>query len=755
MYHTLSYYLRQLFDFLTDPLWIEYPPGEKRKAKLTAVFLLILTLTVSWIGLTSGDIPLFTILILGAAYILSRRNHYIYAAVVLIVILCVSIYYFILNNDPNLMDAHPLQWLLLPIILAVFLLPLRGLIVVILAVLFSVGIISLLYPTSFLLESFVFLLVSSLLIVLVAYQRIQSEAERETELKRHIKRIQREVQERKQFEGLLQKNMTQLDELRRLTLTMTAELDVQKLLELIVNNGLQLLGGDQGAVFLYDDEAEVFTLGVNDEDEAVPKDRVVPRNHGIIGQAWESGETVVVGNYHTWDGRIQEIAETIEQKSFIATPLKWRDETPGVLILSSSRRNYFTDDHTSIIEFLATQATIALQNAQLNAEIQKNTKRLQTEIKERSRAEAALRDSQKMLRIILDSLPIRVFWKDLDLNYLGCNLSFAADVGLSVDEVIGKTVHDLAQYQPQDAEQYHAQDKLVIQTNEPQFNMIRSHPQENGQTIWRRVNKLPLLNHDGELIGMVGTYEDITEQIRAQEQLEQYTKELEFTNRELQKFAYVASHDLQEPLRKIQTFGKRLVERHSDRLDERGLDYLNRMHSSANRMQILLQDLLAYSRVTMGSLEFEPVDLVVIVREVQEDLELKIEEENAQIIVQTLPVLEADPVQMKQLFYNLISNALKFSHKDIAPVVHIEANENRQGFWQVSIIDNGIGFDAKYEERVFGVFQRLHTRQEYEGTGVGLALCKQVVERHRGEISARSRPGEGATFIVTLPEKQT
>jgi len=223
----------------------------------------------------------------------------------------------------------------------------------------------------------------------------------------------------------------------------------------------------------------------------------------------------------------------------------------------------------------------------------------------------------------------------------------------------------------------------------------------------------------------------------------------------LQKFAYVASHDLQEPLRKIQTFGDRLVEKYSDDLDPRGLDYVDRMQNSANRMQILLQDLLAYSRVTMGSLEVELVNLRVVVDEVLEDLELKIEEEKAQIVVENLPTIEADPVQIKQLFYNLIGNALKFSLEDISPIVQVAAQEVREGVWQITVADNGIGFDEKYEERIFGVFQRLHTRQEYEGTGVGLALCKQVVERHGGEISARSQLGEGATFIVTLPSAQS
>ena len=173
----------------------------------------------------------------------------------------------------------------------------------------------------------------------------------------------------------------------------------------------------------------------------------------------------------------------------------------------------------------------------------------------------------------------------------------------------------------EDAVTYRAQDREMIQTQESKLNIIQSQEHPNGESTWQKVNKLPLFNHKGKLIGLIGTYEDITELVRVQEQLQQYTKELEFTNRELQKFAYVASHDLQEPLRKIQTFADRLHLKYNNQLDQRGLDYLVRMQNSAARMQLLIQDLLAYSRVTMGSLEVEPVDLTLVVNEVLEDLE--------------------------------------------------------------------------------------------------------------------------------------
>jgi DNA-binding LacI/PurR family transcriptional regulator/signal transduction histidine kinase len=245
---------------------------------------------------------------------------------------------------------------------------------------------------------------------------------------------------------------------------------------------------------------------------------------------------------------------------------------------------------------------------------------------------------------------------------------------------------------------------------------------------------------------------------QAEQELQRYAAELERSNRELENFAYVASHDLQEPLRKIQTFGGRIQAKYSDLLDERGRDYLERIQSAAVRMQTLIQDLLAFSRVHTKTDPFKTVDLNVVVREVLSDLETHLEETKGQIEVGELPTIEADQTQIRQLFQNLISNALKFHQNRQVPIVKIQSiqkQEHEQELRQITIEDNGIGFDEKYAERIFGVFQRLHSRSEYEGTGVGLAICRKIVERHGGSITAKSSPGQGATFIITLPIKQS
>jgi PAS domain S-box-containing protein len=249
---------------------------------------------------------------------------------------------------------------------------------------------------------------------------------------------------------------------------------------------------------------------------------------------------------------------------------------------------------------------------------------------------------------------------------------------------------------------------------------------------------------------------DITERKAAEAKIASYVRKLEFSNRELESFAFVASHDLQEPLRKIQTFADLLTCRCGDSIVEEGRDYLNRMRETAGRMKQILQSLLAYSRLISKAQPFGPVQLQQIVQEVLADLEIQIRDSEATVEVGNLPVIEADTGQIRQLFQNLIGNALKFRKNGEEPRVRIYArNEiSPRREYEIYIEDNGIGFDEKYMDRIFKPFQRLHGRAEYDGIGMGLAICARVAERHGGSIRARSAPGKGSTFVVTLPVRQ-
>lgn len=269
-----------------------------------------------------------------------------------------------------------------------------------------------------------------------------------------------------------------------------------------------------------------------------------------------------------------------------------------------------------------------------------------------------------------------------------------------------------------------------------------------------------------ELLGQLADQIGIAlAQAQLLEQETRYSQELARSNAELQNFANVASHDLQEPLRKIQTFGDRLKAKCNEALTDQGRDYLERMQNAAGRMQILIDDLLMFSRITTKAQPFVPVDLSQVVREVLSDLEVRIETTQAQVEVGAMPIIDAEPLQMRQLFQNLIGNALKFHQTVELPRVRVyshllhDQHLETEGvatptLCQVVVEDNGIGFDEKYLDRIFSVFQRLHGRSEYEGTGMGLAICRKIVERHGGSLTAKSTPGQGATFIATLPINQ-
>lgn len=247
-------------------------------------------------------------------------------------------------------------------------------------------------------------------------------------------------------------------------------------------------------------------------------------------------------------------------------------------------------------------------------------------------------------------------------------------------------------------------------------------------------------------------------------ELSLFSEELKKSNRELEDFAFVASHDLQEPLRKIMTFTDRL-KLQGENFTERQHDYLERMNNAANRMSTLISDLLEYSRVATRGKGFQKVNLNVIIDDCIDDLNILIEETNAQINISKLPEIDADPTQMRQLFFNLLGNAIKFSQHENSPLVDIIAAKSEQpkeiegdgmSDWvTVSIIDNGIGFEQEFSDKIFTPFQRLHSRQKYKGTGIGLAICRRIVERHNGIITAVSEPEKGAKFMISLPINNT
>lgn len=394
---------------------------------------------------------------------------------------------------------------------------------------------------------------------------------------------------------------------------------------------------------------------------------------------------------------------------------------------------------------------------------------LKQEIAERKRVDRAVREGEAFTRAVMDHLPVGVAVNSVDPNvefaYMNDNFprfyrttrESLADPDSFWDsvyedpafrgEIKKRVLDDCASGDP---DRMHWEDVPIARKGqETAFISARN----------TRVPGRPL---------MISTVWDVTERRRMEEEVRksrdelehrvrERTTELQHRNQELQNFTFVASHDLQEPLRKLQTFADLIVTKYSDSIGEQGRDYLRRMEETAQRMQSLLQSLLEYSRLTSKASPFSRVGLKGIVEAVLCDLELPIKEANASVEIGDLPEIEADADQMASLFQNLIGNALKFRRVGDPPRVRIRSSAyagagSPNGEWEILVEDNGIGFDERCLDQIFKPFQRLHGRTSpYEGTGMGLAISMKVVERHGGSITARSTPGQGSTFIVRLP----
>jgi PAS domain S-box-containing protein len=340
---------------------------------------------------------------------------------------------------------------------------------------------------------------------------------------------------------------------------------------------------------------------------------------------------------------------------------------------------------------------------------------------------------------------------------------FVIDAGGAI-RVVNHAVHELLGYADSDLIG-RAIDKLEVISGDETISrtlrdLVRRGPIRDQERMLRHADgyaisvsvSISAVSEEDVQEGAVVIARDIRDRKRAEEELRSALKRLEQSNGELEDFAYVASHDLQEPLRKIQAFGDLLRSKHAAALPEQARDYIERMQSAANRMQVLINDLLSFSRVTTKAQPFVRVDLGEIAAEVVRDLEVRVHDSGGRIDLGPMPVIDADPLQMRQLLQNLAANALKFHRPGVPPLVDIRG-EISDGRCCIAVSDNGIGFEDKYAERIFTLFERLHARARYEGTGIGLAICRKIAERHGGEIVAHGRPEEGATFVVTLPAR--
>jgi PAS domain S-box-containing protein len=432
--------------------------------------------------------------------------------------------------------------------------------------------------------------------------------------------------------------------------------------------------------------------------------------------------------------------------------------------------------HAQIADGRRVKDSLLLRQARLETEVNdlaSANARLQQDLDKRNRSERALTQKrqelessksvlelhvqarteqleqlQRRYEMILNSAGEGICGLDLEGKATFVNPTVAKLTGWPLPELLGKTEREIFFY------------------NRPASPESTPDANPGGEIFYRKdgtcfpveVVRTPI-SENGHVEGSVLVFKEITERKQVEEALAQRAAELARSNAELEQFAFVASHDLQEPLRKIQTFGDRLKAKCAETQSAEAQDYLERMQNAAARMRTLINDLLAFSRVIRSSEPFVPVDLAQIAKEALGDLEVRIEKTGAKVEVANLPTIEADPMQMRQLVLNLLSNALKFQAPGNVPMVKLTARTfnvlSGEQVCELSVEDNGIGFDEKYLDKMFAVFQRLHGRSEYEGTGVGLAVCRRIVDRHHGRIAAHSRPGQGATFTITLPVQHT
>jgi PAS domain S-box-containing protein len=400
---------------------------------------------------------------------------------------------------------------------------------------------------------------------------------------------------------------------------------------------------------------------------------------------------------------------------------------------------------------------VILHTDELESQIYEKTAALNTELAERKRAEKSLRDSEVLYHSLVDTLPINILRKDLRGRVTYGNRGYCERMGRPLSALLGKTDYDL--FPREHADKYLSDDEKVIRSGQ-MFEDIEEHRTGDGEKLYVHVLKAPVRDAKGEVVGTQVIFWDVTARKLAEEALEKTAAELARSNKELEQFAYVASHDLQEPLRMITSYTQLIAKRYKEQLDTDAKEFMHFAVDGAMRMQKLIQGLLEYSRVGTRGKPFAQTKCEDILSAALANLKLAIEESSATVTHDPLPEIMADPVQLTQLFQNLIGNALKFRGQD-APKIHIGVERKARSDaaslnvppyeWIFCVRDNGIGIEPQYFERIFVIFQRLHTQDKYPGTGIGLAICKKIVERHGGRIWLESKSGEGTSFYFALP----
>jgi PAS domain S-box-containing protein len=387
------------------------------------------------------------------------------------------------------------------------------------------------------------------------------------------------------------------------------------------------------------------------------------------------------------------------------------------------------------------------------------------DITERKQMEVMLRENEEKFRSAFANAAIGFAMTDPTGKFADANAAYCQLTGYTIEELQKLKSSDL--FYPDDYTENMRLTDEMLAGQISDYVVENRYVRKNKQAVWVRKSVSMVRDDHSAPKWIILLVENISQRKQAEEavhrytaQLEQLNRELAFTNRELKDFAYIASHDLQEPLRKVSKFGEMLKENYGAVLAEGGSEYVDRMINASQRMQEMISGLLDYSRISTRGSSFTEVNLEETAREVLSDLEIRLEQTGGAVELGSLPVIEADPLQIRQLFQNLIGNALKFHQDGIPPQVKVWAEEcaqrdQKSGCIQLVVQDNGIGFESHLADKLFQPFVRLHGRSAYEGTGMGLAICRKIVERHGGTIAVSSQPEQGTAFTITLPMRQS
>ncbi len=578
------------------------------------------------------------------------------------------------------------------------------------------------------------------------------------------------ITKRKRAEEALSRQAEELAALQATVLEITTPHDLPDLLQVLVERAARLLNADGGGLYLCDPERREARCVVSYNTPRDYTGAVLKYGEGAAGSVAGSGEALIIEDYRAWPGRAAVFEAEQPFRSVLTVPMLWRGQVTGVIhTLRFAESHPFTQEDLELLTLFASHAAIATENARL-------LQGLQLELAERKQAEAALRESEAKYRTLYSSMSEGVALHQLmfdssgqavDYRVLDVNPAFEAITGLSRADAAGSKASEL------------------YGTGEPPYLDIYAKVATTGEparfeTSFAPMRKTFAISASSPGPGKFATvFEDITEHKQMNEQLRQTLAQMERSNTELEQFAYVASHDLQEPLRMVTSYLQLLGHRYQGKLDADADEFIGYAVDGASRMRRLINDLLAYSRVGTRGKPFEPTDCNFALDHALANLQIAIEETGAAVTSDPLPTVVADEGQLVQLFQNLIGNACKF-HGAEPPRVHVSARQvalqgdketGGQGdkekmpvsvspglrvplSWEFSVRDNGIGIDPQQFERMFMIFQRLHTVAEYPGTGIGLAICKKIVGRHGGRIWVESQPGQGSTFYFTLPAQQ-